>query len=180
MLPASLISRIRTAAIQRDEFMLPSGELLDEYFDQYALVADPVLLRDVAIALARELPRPIDNVVGIALGGVPLAVALSAATGIRVSFYRPAPKSYGTCRQLEADSVYGRRVVVVDDVVRSGAQVLRAADVLHEAGATVVAVMCVLDRELGGRERLVRRGIELRSLLTPPTLEGIEPERTAS
>ncbi len=180
MVPTGLVARIRTAAIQQGEFTLPSGEVLDEYFDQYELAADPVLLHDVAGALARELPRHTDCVVGIALGGVPLAVALSAASRVRASFYRPAPKTYGTCRQIEADAVSGSRVVVVDDVVRSGAQVLRAAEILGEAGATVVAAVCVLDRELGGRERLERRGIELRSLLTPATLYGIEPERSAS
>jgi orotate phosphoribosyltransferase len=180
MLPTSLVARIRSAAIQRGEFTLPSGEVLDEYFDQYELAADPVLLHDVAGALARELPGRTDGVVGIALGGVPLAVALSAASGVRTSFYRPTPKTYGTCRQIEADAVNGSRVVVVDDVIRSGAQVLRAAKILGEAGATVVAAVCVLDRELGGRERLERCGIELRSLLTPATLYGIGQERSAS
>ncbi|PPJ19752.1 orotate phosphoribosyltransferase [Nocardia nova] len=180
MLPTSLIARIRTAALQRGKFTLSSGEVLDEYFDQYELAADPVLLHDVAGALARELPRRIDCVVGVALGGVPLAVALSAVAKIRTSFYRPAPKTYGTCRQIEANDLNGSRVVVVDDVVRSGTQILHAAEILGEAGATVIAAVCVLDRELGGRERLERRGIELRSLLTPATLFGIERERSAS
>ncbi|MQY26735.1 orotate phosphoribosyltransferase [Nocardia aurantia] len=180
MLPTNLVARIRATALQHGEFTLASGEVLDEYFDQYALAADPVLLRDVADALARELPRQIDSLVGIALGGVPLAVATSAAAGIHTSFYRPAPKTYGTCRQIEAAFGNGSRVVVVDDVVRSGTQVLRAAEILREAGAVVVAVLCVLDRECGGRERLEQNGIELRSLFTPATLYGVEPERNAS
>ncbi|MCX4094319.1 orotate phosphoribosyltransferase [Nocardia sp. alder85J] len=180
MLPTNLVVRIRAAALQHGEFTLASGEMLDEYFDQYALAADPVLLRDVAGALARELPRQIDSLVGVALGGVPLAVATSAAAGIRASFYRPTPKTYGTYRQIEPDFGNDSRVVVVDDVVRSGTQVLRAAETLSEAGGVVIAVLCVLDRELGGRELLEQNGIELRLLLTPATLYGVEPDRNAS
>ncbi|MEV6325984.1 phosphoribosyltransferase family protein [Nocardia sp. NPDC051787] len=180
MVPAKLTARIRAAAIRHGQFKLPSGEVLEEYFDQYALAADPLLLRDTANALARELPGRTESIIGIALGGVPLAVALSAVTGVRAGFYRPVPKPYGTFRQIEADIVSGNRVVLIDDVVRSGAQILRAADVLSETGASVVGVVCLLDRELGGRERLARRGIELRPLLTPSTLYGIEPKRDAS
>lgn len=180
MLPTSLVTRIRTVAIQRGKFTLPSGEVLDEYFDQYELAADPALLRDVVGVLARSLPPGTDGVVGVALGGVPLAVALSAVSGIRASFYRPQPKTYGSCRQIEPALAAGSRVVLVDDVVRSGAQVLRAAETLSKADAKVVAAVCVLDRELGGRQQLAKHGIELRSLLTPASLYGTEKDRTAS
>ncbi|MEU7765013.1 phosphoribosyltransferase family protein [Nocardia sp. NPDC049190] len=180
MLPFDLAERIRAAAIQRGKFILSCGDTLDEYFDEYGLAADPILLNDVAHALARNLPRRTDSVVAMALGGVPFAVAVSAISGLHTNFFRPSPKSYGTRRQIEGRSVDGSRVVLVDDVVRSGAQALRAAELLQDAGATVVAALCVLDRELGGRERLAQCGIELHALLTPATLYALGSERTAS
>lgn len=180
MLPSALADRVRAAAIQQGEFTLRSGGTLDEYFDEFRLAADPVLLRDVAHALVRKLPRRIDSVVAMALGGVPIAVAVSAISGVRTTFFRPAPKAYGTRRQIEGRSVEGARVVLVDDVVRSGNQILRASERLRDAGATVVAAMCVLDRELGGRERLAQCGIELHALLTPATLVALDSDRTAS
>ncbi|MGW5440588.1 orotate phosphoribosyltransferase [Nocardia asteroides] len=180
MLPFGLADRIRAAAVQRGEFTLRCGDTLDEYFDEYGLAADPILLRDVAQALARMLPRRTDSVVAMALGGVPFAVAVSAISGVRTNFFRPAQKAYGTRRQIEGRSVDGTRVVVVDDVVRSGTQVLRAVDRLQDAGATVLAALCVLDRELGGRERLAQYGVELHALLTPATLDALDSERTAS
>ena len=179
MLPTSLVTRIRTAAVQKEAFALASGEMLDEYFDEYRLAADPVLLRDVAQAMAREIPRNTEVVVGVALGGVPLTVALSAATGVRAGFFRPKPKVYGTRRQIEAGTIAGCTVVVVDDVVRTGTQILRAAHILRRAGALVSAAVCVLDRDIGGHDRLKAKGIELRSLLTPSVLYGVESSRCA-
>ncbi|MFI8974204.1 orotate phosphoribosyltransferase [Nocardia asteroides] len=180
MLPFDLADRIRAAAVRQGKFTLRNGDTLDEYFDEYRLAADPVLLRDVAQALACMLPRQAEGVVAMALGGVPFAVTISAISGVHTSFFRPAPKPYGTRKQIEGHSVDGARVVVVDDVVRSGTQVLRAIDRLHDAGATVVAALCVLDRDLGGRERLAQYGIDLHALLTPTTLNSLDSERTAS
>lgn len=60
--------------------------------------------------------------------------------------------------------------MLVDDVVRSGAQILRTASVLRHAGASVATAICVLDRDLDGRTRLAESQIVLRSLLTPTAL----------
>ncbi|MCE7011779.1 hypothetical protein LWC34_54545 [Kibdelosporangium philippinense] len=168
--PASLVARIRSAACQRGAFHLPTGQVIDEYFDEYLLAADPALLRDVAAELVQHVPPDTDALVGVELGGIPLAVALSAASGVPAAFLRRARKSYGTFRQVEGHPVGGRRVVLVDDVVRSGSQVLRAAAVLRRLGAQVATAICVLDRDLGGGARLARERILLRPLLATAAL----------
>lgn len=169
-IPVSLLARIRGTACQRGAFQLPTGQVVEEYFDEYLLAADPVLLREVAAEMARYSPVGTEALVGLEMGGIPLAVALSAATGIPVGFLRRERKSYGTCRQMEGRPVAGRHVVLVDDVIRSGSQVLRAASVLRRAGASVATAICVLDRDLGGRARLAESQIVLRSLFTPAAL----------
>lgn len=179
-IPASLLSRIRGTACQRGTFELPTGQMIDEYFDEYLLAADPALLRDVAAEMARCVPVDTETLVGLELGGIPLMMALSAATGVPAGFLRRERKSYGTRRQLEGHPVAGKRVVLVDDVVRSGSQVLRAASVLRRAGASVTTVVCVLDRDLDGRARLADDQIALRSLLTSADLDTQSPVRQAS
>lgn len=171
----SLVARIRGVACQRAAFHLPTGQVIEEYFDEYLLAADPVLLRDAVAEMVQHVPVSTETLVGLELGGIPLAVALSAATGIPAGFLRRERKPYGTCRQLEGHTVAGRHVVLVDDVVRSGSQVLRAASVLRQAGASVVTAICVLDRELDGQARLAKNQIVLRSLLTSAAL-GTEPQ----
>lgn len=168
--PASLIDRIRITACQQGIFHLPTGEVIEEYFDEYLLAADRTLLREVAAEMAQYVPVGTEMLVGMELGGIPLAVALSAATGVPAGFLRRERKSYGTRRQIEGQPVAGRDVILVDDVVRSGSQVLRAASVLRRAGASVTIAICVLDRGIGGREHLAENHIVLRSLLTPEAL----------
>ncbi len=170
-IPTSLIARIRVTACQQGPFHLPTGQIIETYFDEYLLAADPTLLRDVATEMARYVPVGTEMLVGIELGGIPLAVALSTATGLPAGFLRRRRKSYGTRRQIEGRLVAGRDVVLVDDVVRSGSQILRAASVLRRAGASVATGICVLDRGIGGQARLAENQIILQSLLTPNALD---------
>lgn len=164
-IPASLVARIRGTACQHDVFHLPTGQMIDEYFDEYLLASDPVLLRDVAVEMARYVPSGTEALVGVELGGIPLTVAVSATSHVPAAFLRRERKSYGTCRHVEGHPVEGRRVVLIDDVVRSGSQVLRAAAVLRQMGARVATAICVLDRDLDGKKRLAEDEIVLQSLL---------------
>lgn len=179
-IPTSLITRIRVTAYQQGDFHLPTGQVIEEYFDQYLLAADHTLLTDVAAEMARYVPIDAETLVGMELGGVPLAVALSAATGVPAGFLRRDRKSYGTRRQIEGQPVAERNVVLIDDVVRSGGQMLEAASVLRRAGARVGTVICILDRDLGGWKHLAENQIALQSLLTPEALSGQSPVRRAS
>lgn len=178
-IPDSLVARIRGTACQHGAFRLPTGQVIQDYFDEYLLAADPVLLGDVAAQMSRHLPADTEALIGLELGGIPLAVALSAATGIPAGFLRRQRKPYGTCQQVEGPSVADRRVVLVDDVVRSGSQMLHAAAVVRDRGAHVSTAICLLDRDLDGRSRLVRDQIVLRSLLTTADLHERSPARPA-
>lgn len=157
---------IRSTALRRGEFQLPDGSVLHEYFDEYALASDPVLLRRVAEAMTSLLPPGTEVLVGIELGGVALAVALSAASGVPAAFVRRTRKSYGTRQQVEGCSVRDRTVVLVDDVVRTGTQLIEAATILRREAASVGGAVCVIDRALGADTKLAAVGVGLRTLVT--------------
>ncbi|MEV7381933.1 orotate phosphoribosyltransferase [Streptomyces lydicus] len=167
-----LASRIADTACVPGRFTLPDGQVLDGYFDEYRLAADPQLLHDVADAMAALVPEDAEVLAGIELGGVPLAIALSAATGLPTAFLRRLPKRYGSKRQIEGARIEGRRVVLVDDVVRSGGQLLTMARILRVAGAPVTDALCVLERPLGGRRLLDEYGVALHPLVTEADLPG--------
>src|SRR5439155_15763673 len=122
-----------------------------EYFDKYRFEADPGLLRDIAKAMAPLLPPGIDALAGLELGGVPLATALSFETGLPALFVRKQAKSYGTCQLAEGGKVDGKRVVVVEDVVTSGGQVIASSADLRDLGAKVDDDGCIYDRWSCGR-----------------------------
>ncbi|KNB48988.1 phosphoribosyltransferase family protein [Streptomyces caatingaensis] len=161
----SLAARLAATACVTDAFALADGQVLDSYFDEYRLAADPQLLHDVADAMSVLVPEGAQVLAGVELGGVPLVVALSAATGLPAAFLRRTPKRYGSKQQVEGAAVGGRRVVLVDDVVRSGGQLLAMARMLRVTGAHVADALCVLERPLGGRLLLNEHGVTLGSLL---------------
>ncbi|MFD7598702.1 orotate phosphoribosyltransferase [Kitasatospora sp. NPDC059812] len=167
---AGLAARLTETAYVNAPFKLADGTQLDAHFDEYRLAADPTLLRDVAAAMTTLVPDNAQVLAGIELGGVPLVVALSAATGLPAVFLRRQPKGYGSHRQIEGAAIDGRRTVLVDDVVRSGGQLLNMARILRISGAPVADALCVLERPLGGRMLLADQRVTLHSLLTEADL----------
>jgi orotate phosphoribosyltransferase len=147
----------------RGEFRLRSGLVSADYFDKYRFEADPALLRDVAAEVAALLPGRIDALAGLELGGVPIAVMVSQLTGLPTRFVRKHPKEYGTEQQCEGGPVAGLRLAIIEDVVTTGGAVLAAAAALRQLGAVVSDVVCVVDRESGGAERLAVAGLRLRT-----------------
>jgi uncharacterized protein (TIGR00725 family) len=162
----SLDERIRQAAFVHGPYHLANGWVLSNYFDPFRLAADPVLSSDLADAMARRLRNPPDVVVGMALGGVALAANLSQVLARPLMIARPRPKEYGTFAQLEGIAQRGQRALLVDDVVRSGRQMLGAIRSLEDAGLVISEAMCVLDRSGSGRRSLHEHGVCLQSMLS--------------
>ncbi|MGA5130907.1 orotate phosphoribosyltransferase [Streptomyces olivoreticuli] len=161
---AVLSARIAAACVD-GPFTLADGQVLDSYFDEFRLAGDPQLLHDVAKAMHALVPAGAEVLAGVELGGIPLVVALSAVTGLPGAFLRRLPKRYGSQQQIEGTQVEGRRVVLIDDVVRTGGQLLSMAHVLMVAGGHVSDALCILERPLGGRVLLDEHSIALGSLL---------------
>ncbi len=168
-----LARRVYECSRLTGEFRLRSGATSGEYFDKYLFESDPLLLRDVAEALLALLPEDVDALAGLELGGVALATVASQLSGIPTLFVRKQAKTYGTCHLAEGGEVDGQRLVVIEDVVTSGGQVIDSCRALRERGAQIVAVLCVIDREAGGKENLDREGLKLRSLFNMTELQGV-------
>jgi len=145
-------------------FRLRSGAISSEYFDKYRFESDPRLLAGIAAALAELVPSGVEALGGLELGGVPLATQLSQATGLPTLFVRKAAKPYGTRQLAEGGSVSGRHILLVEDVVTSGGQVVESAEALRALGAVVTDAVCVIDREAGGTAALATVGIRLHPL----------------
>jgi orotate phosphoribosyltransferase len=147
-------------------FQLRSGRTATEYFDKYRFEADPMLLRAIAEQAAGLVPAGTEVLAGLELGGVPVATALGLATGLPVAFVRKVAKPYGTQRLVEGADVEGRRVLVVEDVVTSGGQVVLSTGDLRGCGAIIDNVLCVVDREEGGCGSVAGVGLAMTALFT--------------
>jgi orotate phosphoribosyltransferase len=166
-----LAARVFAASHLTGTFVLRSGRKADHYFDKYRFESDPALLADIVAAMAPLVPPGVDGLAGLELGGVPLATMLSSVTGLPVYFVRKEPKKYGTERVCEGGDVEGRRLVIIEDVVTTGGQMVLSVQDLRAEGAIVEHALCVIDREGGGGDVVGAEGIELRSLFTMKDLE---------
>lgn len=175
MTSAELGQRIFEAAQLTGEFVLRSGRTSTEYFDKYQFEADPMLLDAVAAAMAPLVPPQIEVLAGLEMGGIPVVTALSRHTGLPCAFVRKQPKPYGTSRLAEGTDIAGRRVLVVEDVLTTGGQVVQSTEQLRVLGADINHALCVIDREQGGRECLATAGIQLLALLTADNLRSSAP-----
>ena len=153
-----LTSRIREAALLEGDFVLSSGERSNFYVDKYLFSTEPDLLRDVAAALSERLPEGIERLAGVELGAVPLVVATALVSGLPYVIVRKSAKEHGSSagENIEGNLSRGETVVLVEDVVTTGTQAVRAAGHLRVAGVEVASIVAVLDRreedgdEIGG------------------------------
>ncbi len=153
------------------EFKLRSGITSNEYFDKYQFESDPKLLKAIAEHMAPMVPKGTEYLAGLEMGGLAIATALSLETGIPAVFVRKKAKDYGTCKLAEGPSIEGKKLLIVEDVITSGGQVIISGNDLKSLGAIVSQVVCVIDREQGGRGKLEEAGYELTSLFTMSELK---------
>jgi len=152
------------AAYLRGDFVLSSGARSNYYLDKYLFETKPGILRGLAHFMAGLVPPQTDRIAGTELGAVALATALSLETGLPFVIARKGTKAYSTSRTIEGEIFPGDKVVVVEDVISTGAQGIRAANVLRDAGAQVLGILAVIDREQGGEEAITAAGYTLTSL----------------
>jgi orotate phosphoribosyltransferase len=161
-----LARQIYAASHLTGTFTLRSGVVSSEYFDKYMFEAEPELLRAIATACVPLVPAGIDALAGLELGGVPLAAVMSQVCGLPARYVRKEAKTYGTCRLAEGGELEGKRLCIIEDVITSGGAVIDAAVELRAQGAILGPVVCVIDRESGGIEKLAAEGLEVKALFT--------------
>jgi orotate phosphoribosyltransferase len=171
-----LAKRIYDTAHITGTFTLRSGAVSNEYFDKYQFESIPDLLQEIAKQMAGLINFEYDIIAGLEMGGIPLATAISFITGKPVVFVRKEAKKYGTAKLAEGPSIEGKRVLVIEDVVTSGGQVVISAKDLRERGAIITKALCVIDRESGGAKALEDTSIQLQPLFTMSEIKRIVGE----
>ena len=165
---AALLARIVDTAVVHGPVTLSSGAEANYYVDLRRITLDghaAPLVGEVMLDLVADLQ--FEAVGGLTLGADPVATAMvhaSAARGRRLDAFvvRKEGKAHGLQRRIEGPDVAGRRVLAVEDTSTTGGSVLTAVEALREAGAEVVAVAVIVDRDTGSREAVQAQGLEYR------------------
>lgn len=166
-----LAERIYRTAHITGEFLLRSGAVSSEYFDKYQFESIPDILLAIAEHMEPLIPKDTEYLAALEMGGIPLATALSIKTGIPVVFVRKQAKKYGTCKFAEGPDINGKKLLIIEDVVTSGGQIVLSTTDLRHSGAEITHALCVIDRESTGAENLKAADLELRSLFTMSDLK---------
>lgn len=163
---AELKRDLLDASLLRGDFVLSSGARSDYYLDKYRFETRPALLRSLAERLAELVPAGVDRLAGTELGAVALAAAVSLQTDLPFIIVRKAEKGYSTSNLIEGELLTGEKVLVLEDVITTGAQSIKAADRVVAAGGVVVGILAVVDRQEGGEAGITAAGYTLTSLFT--------------
>ncbi|WP_226890012.1 orotate phosphoribosyltransferase [Nostoc sp. MG11] len=144
---SEIAKQIYTASHLVGSFQLRSGRISNEYFDKYQFEADPILLNAVVKQMLTLIPSDIKVLAGLELGGISIVTLLSHYSGLPTAFVRKEAKKYGTSRLAEGVQINNRKVLIVEDVVTSGGQIIISANQLRQLGTQIDYVLCVIDRE---------------------------------
>jgi orotate phosphoribosyltransferase len=170
MTHSELAKRIADVALLRGEFTLRSGRKSNYYLDKYRFETQPDVLAEIGKLLAARVTAKTDRIAGAELGAVPLAAAAGMASGKPFVFVRNQKKDYGTAKQVEGVLNAGELILIVEDVLTTGGQVLEVVKTIQDLGAKVEKIVAVIDRLEGARENIEKAGVVFESLFTTKDL----------
>src|ERR671912_2661791 len=119
-----LAKRIAEVALLRGEFTLRSGRKSNYYLDKYLFETQPDVLAALGQLFAEKVTSDVDRIAGAELGAVALAAATSMACGKPFVIIRNQKKDYGTSKLVEGKLEPGETVMIVEDVLTTGGQII--------------------------------------------------------
>lgn len=185
-----LLSLLARLSFKLGQFKLSSGGASDYYIDCRitTLHAEGGRLTGQAILdLLREHGIEADAVGGLTLGADPIVSNVATASAQRALenpgsplihgfLVRKAEKTHGTGRRIEGFCREGARVLIVDDVCTTGASTIAAVEAAREAGMTVAAVVCIVEREEANGRPAVEAAAKLAPFLRLFTANDVRAE----
>ena len=165
-----LTKRIKEVAYLEGDFILRSGKRSKYYMDKYLFETQPDVLKALGVEFGKHITDDVTLIAGAELGGVALAAATAMEANKPWIIVRNSKKDYGTSKMVEGVLKAGDVVLLVEDIATTGGQVLEAAKIITDAGATVKKIVCVIDRKQGARENIESAGYTFDSIITKEDL----------
>ena len=156
-------------------FLLSSGMRSRYYFNLRNITMAPegqVLIGTLVYNKIQELNLKPKGIGGLTMGADPISIATAYTSFLRESpieafIIRKEPKEHGLKLQIEGNVEKNDKVIIVDDVITTGASIIKAMKISREYGLDILGAIVLLDRcEENGKENVEAEGITLHSILT--------------
>jgi len=156
-------------------FKLASGKMSSYYFN-----CKPTTLNSEGMYLIGNLLYDLiksrrswkaKGVGGLTLGADPISNAIAHTFYLKgeqmESFVvRKEPKKHGTMLWVEGNVGKGDKVIIIEDVITTGGSTIKAIDRAKKCGLIVLGVIVLIDRQEGGKEKILAKGVKVETLLT--------------
>lgn len=160
-----------SGAFKTGDFLLSSGKRSNVYFDGRIISLIPESLEIISSKLLEEIiDRKANVLAGPTLGADPIiggVLVKSRENKIQLSgaIVRKETKEHGTGKQIEGLVKAKDKVIIIDDTCTTGKSVLMVAKAVENQGCKVVGIICVVDRDEGGKENIEKEGYKFSALL---------------
>ena len=161
-----LIKRVKETSYLEGDFVLRSGKRSKYYMDKYLFETCPDVLKGLGEEFATHVGDDVTLIAGAELGGVALAAVTAIEANKNWIIVRNSKKGYGTGKMVEGVLKEGDVVLLVEDIATTGGQVIEAAKIITDAGATVKKIVCVIDRMQGAGGNIAEAGYKFESIMT--------------
>lgn len=161
---------LRTGSLRFGTFKLSSGILSSYYVDLRLIPSDSEAFRRVigfySSVLGTTLANRVQRLAGIPTSGIAYAAVLAFNLSKPFLYVRKEEKEHGRGRRIEGVLQPGDRVLVLDDVITSGKNIVEAVETIRSEGGVVEDALVLLDRQQGGEASLKKAGVKLHSYAT--------------
>jgi orotate phosphoribosyltransferase len=150
------IGAVEVRADPQQWFVWASGRRAPIYCDNRLLISFPKLRARIADALAEAIRRGLPGaevVAGTATAGIPHAAWVAERLELPMVYVRASAKDHGRARRVEGRPLRGERVVLVEDLISTGASALAAVEALRAEGGQVLGVQAIFTYGLSDAER---------------------------
>jgi len=144
---AELLLQIKAIKLQPQEpFTWASGWQSPIYCDNRITLSFPsirnFIRQNIATAIEARFGKP-DVIAGVATGAIAIGVLVAEELGLPFIYVRPEAKSHGRKNQIEGFIEKGQNVVVVEDLISTGASSLNAVAALKDAGVNIKGMVAI-------------------------------------